>query len=292
MLNSVKKQLITYFMEELQPIKISAPLREWKKLNYRNPLFTVQFDPEPKTLYFNYKTTHNTDNYYNTPIVSLTNLILGKYYLNTPVAKITYKSPYDETILEYDTCGKMPSRWIKMIHDFSNVNFNLEEGTFEEQKKIIDKIETMNDANLLYNTIMISNQPQNYSVKIIDTQCGEWYVRDAMKTNPISYSAQILFNEAMKCKSLYPILIDKNDSQRYNLLFSDINGIRMDYFNEFAYSGLIHSFGKSERCIYGDTKYSCNAFSNVPFEEYVIFGQLLKKCGYSIIEKKNNYVLK
>lgn len=32
MSNSLKKQLIKYFLEELQPIKIYASIKEWKKI--------------------------------------------------------------------------------------------------------------------------------------------------------------------------------------------------------------------------------------------------------------------
>jgi len=132
----MKQALTSYLIEQLRPIRATTTIKNWKKLNYNNPLFSVKYDvsnyylkvlnkeslQKYNNLSFEFKRNFNQItkiNYYQTPIVNMTELLFSNFSIYNQ-ARIDGLINCDKKCINdddneatFDSLGTMPSRWIK-----------------------------------------------------------------------------------------------------------------------------------------------------------------------------------
>lgn len=315
----MKDIVIKYLLEEFKPIRLISSVKNWRKLNYHNPLFSVKTDVNDywlkalrtdqlikmEQLAFNYAGGFNLmrSRFYQVPVVFLSNLLLDRNYIPKygHIQNLfdieNHKYNVDDAVAIYDTHGRMPSRWIKMICDFSGHDFTIDDKSdvnmAEHREFITNKISSIKDSHMLNNILLSATGNQYYSVEVVNTPYGEWFTLDggrclSLPDGALSNSAKKIFHDAKSCYCLYPD-IKVTDKTRYNLLFSAEGGIDMRYFKEFSYYQLINElYSKYKNTGYTDARgysiYRSNC-KDMPFEEIVILAELFKKNNFEIREQ-------
>jgi hypothetical protein len=170
-----KKNLIQYVEQAFQPIRLSAPLKEWKALQtYKTKIFTASFTfPHPLECYsnldtyphisFSFAKPHGTDqahlfsmdanllNMFGMPVEG-GNRYEPRLSFTLPIYDFSdeksIKEVSDDFIVTLDTKGMIPERWIKMLVDFSG----LKQATldYESKNSLLDvwkrRIENLDDV--------------------------------------------------------------------------------------------------------------------------------------------------
>ena len=322
----MKQALTSYLIEQLRPIRATTTIKNWKKLNYNNPLFSVKYNVNEvylkilnkeslqnyNSLTFNFRANFNQISglaYYQTPIVNIAELLFNKFSIHNH-SKINGLINFDKKCINddnndatFDSLGIIPCRWIKMMADFSGIPFKLDNNSSilnnEFESKIEDKIKSIKDDDLLKNIVRNSLQKQRYFIQVENKDdsydnIDNWYTRDSgtylfnKRDDCLSLSAKKVFEDAKSCYSLYPNLTEKRE--RYSSLPASEGGINMSYFTEFAHFELMNtiSFKKINYTdVTGVSTYQSNC-KDVPFEEIIIFGELLKRNGIKFKDSLNN----
>jgi|688.fasta_scaffold350302_2 hypothetical protein len=337
----MKQALTSYLIEQLKPIRATTTIKNWKKINYNNPLFSVKYDVNDyylkilkkdslqkyNNLSFEFRRNFSQITqltYYQTPIINITDLLFNKFSIYNQ-ARIDGLIDYDKKCINdddneatFDSLGTMPSRWIKMMADFSGISFKLDNNSSilknEFESRIEDKIKSIKDDDLMRNIIIHSLQKQQYFIKVENNEfeskiedkiksikdgkyddIDNWYTRDrghysfSEQDKCLSLSAKKVFEDAKNCYSLYPELMDKKKSRYYSLPSSE-GGIDMRYFREFAHFKLMNTMpfmAKNYTDVCGISSYQSDC-KDVPFEEIIILGELLKRNDIKFKDSLNN----
>jgi hypothetical protein len=323
----MKQALSSYLIEQLRPIRATTTIKNWKKLNYNNPLFSVKYDvshyylkvldkeslQKYNALSFEFRRNFNeitTIRYYQPPIVNITELLFSNFsiYNHSRINGLINCDKNcindDDNEATFDSLGKIPSRWVKMMADFSGISFKLDNNSSvlnsEFESSIEDKIKSIKDDNLMKNIIIQSLQKQRYFIEVENKDdkydnIDNWYTRDrghysfSEKDKCLSLSAKKVFEDAKNCYSLYPELMKEKKSRYYSLPSSE-GGIDMGYFREFAHFKLMNTIpfmAKNYTDVCGTSLYQSDC-KDVPFEEIIILGELLKKNGIKFKDSLNN----
>jgi len=306
----MRKALISYLIEELKPIRITTTYKHWKNLNYNNHLFSIKSNTKRYDwiknkhldITFNYNSNfdYSPNKFlYETSIVKLSELIdidiIGKREIEIYEPN-PYGSEYkkikdlpminDNHEISLDSLGRIPSRWLKMIHDFSGLSFKIDNNSSlkmdQFELNIEDKINRIKDDTLIKNFIKYAFNRRLYMIFIDEKSKWRTYaIQDGNDDYLIPDIVKKVYENAKNCYSLYPDLI-KEKKDRYLPIDSFEGGIKMEYFEELAQYKLFQSMLSSEfHNIFGYLE-GCNHYAsgfNIPLEDVVIFGELLKKNG-------------
>jgi|688.fasta_scaffold235957_1 hypothetical protein len=202
----------------------------------------------------------------------------------------------DNQEIIFDSSGKIPSRWIKMIYDFSGLQLKIDDNSLVQKDifdaNIEDKINKIKDDILLKNIIKYALNKSLYMIFIDEKSSWCTYrIQDNNDDCLIPDIVKKVYENAKNCYSLYPDLI-KEKKDRYLPGDSFEGGIRMEYFEELAQYKLFQNMLSSEFYnIYGYLE-GCNCYAsgfNIPLEDVIIFGELLKRNGVNFRDSYRDY---
>lgn len=283
MSNQLRKVLFDYLISEFRPVRLLTNINNVNKINYSNAIFTVKSVCDGLELEFN---DHQKESHHlKSPAITFAQKLLPeknfKVRKHLETTKNNYNSDYN---IAFDTCGEVPLRWIKMILDFSGVKFRIDtesktELLFEPRhftyfRNVIMSIE----SDLLEDIVRSALKKQYYSVSVLDE---DWETADASGRG-FSERAKNVISNTKKYNSLYHELYFQ-EKTRYFSLHSSCGGLACSYYREFPYDillGVMNLRHIQYRDMCGYRTYRSD-FKELPFEEVVVFGEILKhnKCN-------------
>ena len=159
----IPKLLINYMSQTFRPIRITAPIEEWRNLKYVNDLFSAQVDYLPNNNPYNIPYNIETLKMYpNFAFDSSFYFYPNKKFMMHPSTYLAsiinetqehnfYLDIYNDTLKEitFDTRGTIPNRWVRMLADFA---FKI--------SKIDEDSSVSPEQNIEYWTTKISNIPE------------------------------------------------------------------------------------------------------------------------------------
>jgi hypothetical protein len=199
----------------------------------------------------------------------------------------------DNQEIIFDSSGKIPSRWMKMIYDFSGLQLKIDDNSLIQKDifdaGIEDKINRIKDDNLLKNIIKYCLKTQSYNIFITEGKNWKTYeIYDIIYDDYlIPDIVKEVYNDAKSCYSLYPELI-REKKDRYSPIDLFGGGINVKYFEEFGLSKLYKITGHYDiGYLEGCSNYASGF--NLPVEDVIIFGELLKRNGVNFRDSYRDY---
>jgi len=315
-MSQYSRHLASFLARTYYPVSVSF---KSTPLQYSNPLFSV---------YHKISTSKHTDNNCETGYIQFESA-LNKYHksqycnnnkLNTPESFIKYMldkpTKYtsfelvkkNDNIVEFNTNGNIPLRYLDMINDFTPYKFEYKKPTktdikLYETELYETKIAYVN-SDTLYDIyqyarylsekdrilkIVVTKAPaypfdkdflKKYNFGTFRQEESDEYIQQSLKEREwksgdgdfSSVPTKIFFNRTMKFKSLNNI--------GYNKLFSSSGGIDFSYCRELPWFNLKNKMGEliSYYDISGREEYYSTS-DNIGTTEFVIFSEALAKEG-------------
>lgn len=307
---------IDYLSQTYEPIKITAPVSEWRKLSYTTPLFkahTVNVEPSRDYLCFDSPAAiklPKDDTSLPHPATFLTSVLVG-YQSNHFRLDLTQP---DDHLVTFETQGLIPNRWIRMLRDFAmnhattSISTNTDT-TPQQVRTRWTQLVTPVPTEVLKNLLRLCSQmmddsvgPQvevirappyqydNYKDFLDNERCHsrlevkkcvdsrQWGTYDG-SCQP---SCLIFFDRCRQYTSFY-----SPDEPPYYTLAAAEGGICAYYYHQLPWSKLrpaIVDGGNGYHDTRGHTAY--RARKDLPYEEIIVLIEALKKEG-AIIKVKN-----
>lgn len=178
-------EIINYLNMSFRPVKLTTSVKDLKKLNYVNPFYSVIAETIDNIISIKFTSSYFMDSnevqiYKKSEFLSLfrklccardNNIIFSNYITEfsffllrkLKIYKIKHEYTFnligknEDDIVEFDSLGDIPNRWMRMLYDFSNSKFI----SFTEYDKILS---TPNDLiNKKINDIDIQKIILEYS---------------------------------------------------------------------------------------------------------------------------------
>lgn len=303
------KAFSSFLAQTFCPVKISFVS---KPLIYSNPLFSVTHrtlgkyndnNCEAGYIKFYYALNKNLCSQYNFNNKINTPESFIKFILDKPNNNTIFELTKNNDMVEFNTNGTIPLRYIDMINDFSLNKLYYNKPTRHEIKnyedKLLEKISKISDNILIdifnyakylsihdkYIKMVVNKAPsypldddfiqKYYTPQWRSTFSHEdiyrsikqciWHSGDGDMSSP---STKIFFNRSKSVSSLNNI--------GYKVLFSASGGINMSYVENLPWFQLQYMFGNKQ--IYfdlsGQDKYYSTSFD---LTEFIIFSEVLAK---------------
>lgn len=283
MSNQLRKAIFQYLTSEFRPVRILTNIENVNKINYSNAIFTVK--SVCNGIEFEFNERQKEPRHLKSPAVTFAQKLLPERKFKVKNHLEATKNIYgSDSYIAFDTYGAIPLRWIKMIMDFSGIEFVIdtqskgqllvEPSHFTYFRNVIMSIE----SNLLEDIVRTAVKKQDYTVSVLDT---DWETPDASCRKFSEFTKKVI-NNTKKYNSLYSEIYFQ-EKPRYFPLHSSCGGLSCSYYWEFPYDVLLDAYSIRHmryRDMYGYRTYR-NDLKELPFEEVVIFGEILKhnKCN-------------
>ena len=323
-LSYLQTQVSQFLTKSFTPISISAPAKEWKTLNYNNKLFIAEITPNKQYIshYTSEKLKENSGIIFTSPyfhsihtankMVSQPAIFIARI-IDEEFCSVFHSldvySKNDDDIITFNTKGRIPNRWIRMLHDFYFVNSSIEEG--EISTEFWDKkIQSIPDI-VLKSILNISKQMMNVNMNI-KVNKAPLYTKNETKNIDFFWSSKTKMSEDDINKSIknriwktengsvspaVRVFIERCKNYKsyyggeYSLLFAYEGGLEFSYFRDmpwFSIRSLLESYSSYSSNYYAEIRGHDNYSSSmkyVPTEEMVILEEALKKEGADITVK-------
>lgn len=282
MSNQLRRAVFDYLISEFRPVRLLVNIEDITKINYSNAIFTVKSVSNNLELEFN---DHQKDSHHlKSPAVAFAQKLLTEKEFKVRKHLESKENIYgDKYNIAFDTNGEVPLRWIKMIMDFSGIKFKIDTNSQTEllfEPKHFTKFRNAImyiKPEVLRDIVSDATKKQYYSVSVLD---DDWETADA-SCRKFSERTKNVIENTKKYNSLYSDLYFK-EKARYYSLHSSCGGLDCAYYHEFPYDRLLDVISIRHmryRDMCGYKKYRSD-FKELPFEEVVVFGEILKhnKC--------------